>query len=238
MFYVVIGDVHGMLRELQALVKLINPSKSDVLLFLGDLIDKGPDSDGVISYVRYLSKRRKVIIVPGNHEEKYFRMMRQGKVPDTILSYDNHKWLSETMERAPFYKFWDYIVVHGGIYPAFYSHYQAIPNLDTIEEWPKKLRERVQRFDKIRYVNPEGNMVALGQETSDDVFWAEEYDGRDGFAIYGHQPWKEVKYHSHAMGIDTGCVLGNRLTGFIVEEAHSLPLVCSVPASRAYAEFF
>ena len=46
--YILIGDVHGCLTELQALICRIAPKPDDTLVFLGDLVDKGPESPGVV----------------------------------------------------------------------------------------------------------------------------------------------------------------------------------------------
>lgn len=65
----IIPDIHGSLKTLQALVNyLIVPEKDDELLFLGDFIDRGPDSKGVIDYIMELEKKIKVDYLVGNHE--------------------------------------------------------------------------------------------------------------------------------------------------------------------------
>jgi serine/threonine protein phosphatase 1 len=66
----VIPDVHGCARTLQVLLQQISPSKKDELFFLGDLIDKGPDSAGVLNTVIGLQEEGFTIkAVRGNHEE-------------------------------------------------------------------------------------------------------------------------------------------------------------------------
>ena len=64
-----IGDVHGCLKALQAVVEAFEPTKSDVVVMLGDCIDRGPDSCGVIDFVIALSERCNVVPLLGNHEE-------------------------------------------------------------------------------------------------------------------------------------------------------------------------
>jgi serine/threonine protein phosphatase 1 len=67
----VIPDIHGCARTLQALIEeLIRPERFDELYFLGDYIDRGPDSKGVIDYIRKLQKEKyPVTALKGNHEE-------------------------------------------------------------------------------------------------------------------------------------------------------------------------
>jgi serine/threonine protein phosphatase 1 len=67
----VIPDVHGCVKTLKSLVTdLIRPTRNDALYFLGDYIDRGPDSKGVIDYIRFLQKDEYTIIaLKGNHED-------------------------------------------------------------------------------------------------------------------------------------------------------------------------
>ncbi len=64
----VIGDVHGCSKALRTLVEEIRPAADDQLIFLGDFIDRGPDSRGVIDLVLDLTRRCRVIPLRGNHE--------------------------------------------------------------------------------------------------------------------------------------------------------------------------
>lgn len=67
----VISDIHGCLKSLRALIEtLVVPSKDDILCFVGDYIDRGPDSKGVIDYVMNLERQGySIVALKGNHEE-------------------------------------------------------------------------------------------------------------------------------------------------------------------------
>lgn len=65
----VIGDVHGCLPQLDALLAAISLAASDHLVLLGDLVDRGPNSAGVLRRVRILSNLHRVTIIKGNHEQ-------------------------------------------------------------------------------------------------------------------------------------------------------------------------
>jgi serine/threonine protein phosphatase 1 len=65
---IAIGDIHGCLDALRGLIALIAPSPDDQLIFLGDYIDRGPDSKGVINYLLELSQRCQTVFLLGNHE--------------------------------------------------------------------------------------------------------------------------------------------------------------------------
>ena len=66
---IAIGDIHGCAKALTTLVEAIQPTESDTLVFLGDYIDRGPDSRGVIEQVMSLGSRCTVVPLLGNHEE-------------------------------------------------------------------------------------------------------------------------------------------------------------------------
>ena len=72
---IIIGDVHGCLDELKELINKLELSSTDNLFFIGDLIDKGPDSVGVVKYVYELSKLYSTVLILGNHEEKFLRFL-------------------------------------------------------------------------------------------------------------------------------------------------------------------
>ncbi len=66
----VIGDIHGCRRTLEELIAKLAPTKDDALYFLGDLIDRGPDSQGVVqSLIDLRSRGYQVHCLRGNHEE-------------------------------------------------------------------------------------------------------------------------------------------------------------------------
>ncbi len=79
-----IGDVHGCLTQLDALLPAIAPTAEDHLIFLGDLIDRGPDSAGVIGRVLKLSRTCRVTTVMGNHEEM---MLAAGDTHDRFSNW-------------------------------------------------------------------------------------------------------------------------------------------------------
>ena len=75
---IVISDIHGHLTALTALIKIIGPEPSDTLVFLGDYVDRGPNSKGVLEQLIDLTKHFNVVPLMGNHEEMML-MAREGK---------------------------------------------------------------------------------------------------------------------------------------------------------------
>ncbi|CAG8775662.1 16787_t:CDS:2, partial [Acaulospora morrowiae] len=98
-----IGDVHGALSELKSLLTLIkyDPSK-DHLVFLGDLVAKGPDSLEVIKFVKKINEKGKVSCVRGNHDDKLLRWKffmevldaKEVQLDDYVSNYELPKYLS------------------------------------------------------------------------------------------------------------------------------------------------
>jgi serine/threonine protein phosphatase 1 len=77
---VVVGDIHGCSAALAALVRAIDPTAQDTLVFLGDYLDRGPHSREVVEYVMSLPSRTKakVVCLRGNHEDAWLRVCQLG----------------------------------------------------------------------------------------------------------------------------------------------------------------
>lgn len=104
----VVGDVHGCRRTLERLVERIDPGEDDLLVFVGDLVRKGPDSVGVVDLVRSADT---MLTVRGNNEEKVVT----GEATVDGLTDGDHTWLRS----LPHAISWDEtLVVHGGVNPA------------------------------------------------------------------------------------------------------------------------
>jgi serine/threonine protein phosphatase 1 len=66
---IAIGDVHGCIHALDAVLEAIAPTASDTIIFLGDLIDNGHDTRQVLERIVELRSRCQVVLIQGNHEE-------------------------------------------------------------------------------------------------------------------------------------------------------------------------
>jgi serine/threonine protein phosphatase 1 len=64
-----LGDIHGCLDQLDALLRSIAPTSDDRLVLLGDLVDRGPDSKGVLDRTLSMSRTHHITVVMGNHEQ-------------------------------------------------------------------------------------------------------------------------------------------------------------------------
>ena len=238
-----IGDVHGCLEELRELLRAVayDPS-ADRLVFVGDLVDRGPDPVGVVREVRALASRGDVLTIMGNHEEKLVRWFKRvaeerdtGKKnamtpppPDRLAQWeafdaDSLAWLAAlpiTLEPSP-----GWAVVHGG--------FESIAGSS----------QKPQKMLRCRWVDPEtGKMIALHEGSlatpEGVVVWTERWRG-PLHVVYGHavhsleaprvdRPAPDVE----CWGIDTGCCFGGRLTALCLETR----AVTQVPARAKYAE--
>ncbi len=122
----IIGDVHGCAEELEQLLDKARVARDDHVVFVGDLVAKGPDSRGVIALARGCN----ATIVRGNHEEKLLQWRaaeRKGQ-PDKVPLNRAHREVAEVFTRedwamiegTPFFlelPEHDALVVHAGIDP-------------------------------------------------------------------------------------------------------------------------
>jgi len=251
---IVIGDVHGCVEELIDLIEKIELAQDDLLIFVGDLLHKGPDCGLVVEYVMELAEINHVVLVWGNHEEKHMRWLRHeqrrletGRQNPTrhVKDYPNtQNQLDETAidflagKTYPvymYYRFPGHIVTHAGIPRCL----QTLPDnqslsVESSKALPKKQRYRLKMLYRVRYENSKGYMVSMGDESPTDHYWAEKYDGRFGHCVFGHQPVIRPLIYKHATGIDTGCVYGQNLTAYVYHIDSATSHTVSVPANRAY----
>lgn len=186
----IIGDVHGCLRTLKRLMRKIqwHPQK-DRLIFLGDYIDRGKDSKGVIEYLMTLSAESdKVECLMGNHEAAFLdylsgldtRTFLANGGRSTLLSYRNHvppEHLEFLKSLKPWLELEEYYVVHAGMRPGVPMHRQTLEDLVWIR----------------------------------DTFIYSDYEfGKR--VIFGHTPFSEPLIMPNKIGLDTGAVYGRRLT--------------------------
>jgi serine/threonine protein phosphatase 1 len=81
---IAIGDIHGSRASLEALVEYAGFAESDTIVTLGDYVDRGPDSKGVIDFILELGKKMEVVSLKGNHE---VMMLRARESPQALLSW-------------------------------------------------------------------------------------------------------------------------------------------------------
>lgn len=234
---IVISDLHGCVDELETMVDRLQLAGDDHVVFVGDLIDKGPDSIGVINLVQELQAGVcKVTLLLGNHEEKFLRWLAHeenrvlsGK-QNPMLDYTGRfEKLASTLndQQLQFLRsarLWSplaatikdtpVIVTHAGIKPGLLSLPPEDANRSSMSA--KKWRE-AESLVRVRRIDADGKPVRLGEERPTDSFWANLYDGRFGIVIFGHEAElrSDVSRFPFAIGIDLGCVYGGHLAAII-----------------------
>ena len=234
---VLIGDVHGCLDELRLLWAQLNLTRETRIIFLGDLIDRGPDSVGVLEFVEEQTLRfPQLVLLMGNHELQAIARYYRGE-PSPVGLRERHIHFLETC--LPYYSFEDgrLLALHGGLYPAFWEQFSQLPALAARDSWDARLAQAVERFCFCRYVNAQGYPIPLGRQSAHDAYWADLYPGSYGTAFFGHQPFFEgpIRF-PHAIALDSGCPFGGALTAARLDAQGRISFV-SIPARRAYSPY-
>jgi bis(5'-nucleosyl)-tetraphosphatase (symmetrical) len=234
---IVVGDVHGCLDELDELLRVVELRAGfDRLVFVGDLLDRGPDPVGALRRARELGARS----VLGNHEAKHLRWARHEArrrrdpshrnplrpfSPERMaehrrLSQEDLAWIAGLPTVLRLEGGW--AVIHGGLSPR------------------RRLDAQVpDEVIRMRLVDGDGHMVAQRRSEIPPHLspWATRWVGPESI-IYGHhvhgldeprvdQPTPGVR----CVGLDTGCCYGGRLSALLLPSEE----IVSVPARSAYA---
>jgi serine/threonine protein phosphatase 1 len=190
---IAIGDIHGCANSFEALLEEINPTSDDHLLFVGDYIDRGPDSRGVIDRLLDLREEVECTFLRGNHEslmlgylnDGAFNLWRVNGGVSTLQSYlgddeegdveipDEH--VEFVRDTEVYYETDDFFFVHAGLKPDL------------------TIKENLDRNDEKVFM------------------WEREHLGAEAFAwektvVCGHTPRPEPINREKLILIDTGCV--------------------------------
>jgi len=167
----VVGDVHGCLAELEALVDRLDPSDDDLVVFVGDLVRKGPDSAGVLDFVR---SRPNFVSVRGNNEEKLLR----GEKSLDGLDDDDLAWLAA----LPVAIHWDgALVVHAGVDPRKSLVEHTVDDFQNVRELGDSDYEPPFWYDEYAA----DRRVFFGHTPLDDPVVRERAVGLDTGCVYG-----------------------------------------------------
>jgi predicted phosphodiesterase len=215
---IIVGDVHGCSDELQLLLRRCGYAKGDRVVIAGDLVAKGPDSQGVVQFAR----ENGVLAVLGNHDAFALAHRHEGAAPSQqgrrsyIASLQAADW--EYLQGLPLYLRLgavkpgerDVLVVHAGLVP-------GVP-LD---------RQKREHVLSLRSID------GTGEPTSRLLVhfpWAARWQGPERL-VFGHDAVRGLQQWPLALGLDTGCVYGRLLTALILPEGELVQLA----AVRRYA---
>lgn len=236
----IIGDVHGCIEELRILLDRLgygiqkeeghykgSHPEGRRIVFVGDLIDRGPSSSEVLRLSMDLHEAGLAFIVPGNHDDKLMRRLMGRK---TNLNYG----LAETMEELnaqpdaqalkeriltflrglPDYLMLDegrLLVAHAGLKEAYHGRSNGVVRAYCL-------------YGEVTGQKHEGGALVR-------LNWAGDYEG-EAYVLYGHSPVIEARWQNKTMDLDTGCCFGGKLSALRYPELE----LESVEALRQYAK--
>lgn len=202
----VIGDVHGQKAALEKTIRKLEKCGVDRIISVGDLVDRGPDSQGCVELVRSRGfiaangKRRRIEMVLGNHEDSHIRVKLGIPYPGSknVWKTSKHPAVHKSFKKAD----WKYLlsrpyvlrderldltVVHGGIMPE-----------DQAIGWYG--RDRAAMLTRTGYIGTDGARLKPGRFS--ETFWTDAYDGRFGRVIYGHTSFNKIRVDGQTTGVD------------------------------------
>jgi bis(5'-nucleosyl)-tetraphosphatase (symmetrical) len=195
MRHVFVGDIHGCLEPLERLLEAsdFRPGR-DRLLPVGDLVNKGPDSIGVLRRMIDLDAHS----VLGNHDAEW---LLAGRIRDPALA----SWLRA---QPPARVLDDVILIHAGMHPAW-----------TEADLRRLTDEQIDYAINVRYCDAQGRRPASDWPPPPAPFvpWDTFYSGRKR-VVFGHWARRGLTRTERVIGLDSGCVYGRWLSAWIREE--------------------
>lgn len=235
----IIGDVHGCYDELVALLTQLRYAPAGPagawlhpeerkLVFLGDLVDRGPKIPEVVRLVMDTVNAGGGWCVPGNHDAKFMRAI-WGK------SVQIKHGLAESLAQFQAYEAHDrgFGRVAAEFIDGLVSHYVFDDGKLVVAHAGMKAEMQGRGSGKVREFAMYGETTGETDEFGLPVRhnWAAEYRG-SAMVVYGHTPVPEAEWLNRTVNIDTGCVFGGKLTALRYPEK----ALVSVPAIRTYCE--
>jgi serine/threonine protein phosphatase 1 len=222
---VIIGDVHGVLDSLLELLKTIPSGGFNAYVFLGDLVDRGPQSGDV---VRYVAETKHAYTTLGNHDECHVRYEGHRLIGSTKMKR-NEEFLRAHSQLRPSeilylascpqgYTWRNHLMIHAGIMP----------------NWG--VRQPTKAFIRNRYLIPKNGVWQMSQMWQDstntwvhdpeavewfrlfegDIPGLKPYQNKPWNIVYGHANQKDITIVNNTYGLDTGCVFGGFLTAMVI----------------------
>ncbi|MER6096658.1 polynucleotide kinase-phosphatase [Streptomyces sp. NPDC001728] len=226
----IIGDIHGCRSELDTLLAKLgyvdgHHPEGRTAVFVGDLVDRGPDSPGVLRRVMAMVASGDALCVPGNHENKLGRRLKGRKVQET-------HGLAETIEQLG-HESEEFRAEVGTFIEGLVSHYVldggnlVVCHAGLPEKYHGRTSGRVRSH--ALYGDTTGETDEFGLPVR--YPWAEDYRGRAA-VVYGHTPVPDTSWINNTICLDTGAVFGGKMTALRWPERE----LVDVPAERVWYE--
>jgi protein phosphatase len=234
----IIGDVHGCLDECVHLLRTLGYTVAGTreapevtapegrrAVFLGDLVDRGPDSPGVLRLAMAMVANGTAFCVPGNHDVKLMRKLR-GR--DVKISHGLAETLQQLESEPDGFRQqagdWIYALVS---HLVFDDGKLVVAHAGMKESMQGRASGAVRDFALYGETTGETDEYGLPVRYN----WAGDYRGA-AMVVYGHTPVPEAEWVNRTICVDTGCVFGGKLTALRYPERE----LVSVPAIRTWYE--
>lgn len=237
---IAIGDVHGCIDELQDLLRECDYRPGDLVVFLGDLVCKGPDSISVVQMAREIG----ALGVRGNHDfevVRWHQAIKSGVDPPVVGS--EHFHIASCLSKADMK--WMYSLpwyISSKDLSCLFVHAGFVSGIRLAKQNPRLMMN-------MRSILPDGTVTS---KFFNNWPWARLWDGPQT-VLFGHGKCvllcvircvmllskmcpdadRGLQQYEHAIGLDTGCVYGGRLTACILPEKR----LVSVSARREYFKY-
>lgn len=232
-----VGDIQGCREELERLLDAVQfDPAADELHPVGDFVNRGPDSLGVLRLCKELDAGG----VLGNHDLHFLRVkegLREAGRRDTLdelLAADDVDELAAWLAARPIVRdLGDVLSVHAGFNPSWEDPVAVLANAHAGEETPELRFAISVRTCAADGTRPESDWPPP-EEGSPFVPWFEHWSARADetrTVVFGHWARMGRVERPRVRGLDTGCVWGQRLTAWIAEEDRFV----DVPAARVYS---
>ncbi len=197
---IVIGDLHGCYEEALDLLDAVGTSEGDRVVFVGDLVDRGPKPRECVE----LAMRHECVL--GNHEDKHLAIRRR---PDDALLPDHLR-----TRRALGSEHYDWFAK----LPTFLllpEHGAAVVHAGALPGKPVAAQDRHHLLHAQCVAPPAAKSFWPSKAPSSHTFWTNHWRGPERI-IFGHTVVDRPLVSEHAIGIDTGCVHGRALTALVL----------------------
>jgi len=214
-----VGDIHGRLDLFESLVAAIEaddaaaPPAATTVVLLGDLVDRGSDSAGVIGLARDWQQRRRVRILAGNHEEMFLRSLSSLEMFRHFLRHGGRETvLSYGVDRAAF--------ARADLDEAQAMMCAAVPAHDV--EFLKGFEDMIAVGDYLFVHAGIDPRVPIAEQKVQDLRWIREPflshgETHGAVVVHGHTISDAPEDCGNRIGIDTGAFMTGRLTALVLE---------------------
>ncbi|MFG2432148.1 polynucleotide kinase-phosphatase [Streptomyces sp. NPDC048590] len=229
----IIGDIHGCSSELDTLLAELGYKdgahpEGRTAVFVGDLVDRGPDSPGVLRRVMSMVTSGNALCVPGNHENKLGRYLKGRKVQHSHGLAETIEQLEREDAEHPEFREQVAEFIDGLV-----SHYVldggklVVCHAGLPEKYHGRTSGRVRSHALYGETTGETDEFGLPVRYP----WAEDYRG-SAAVVYGHTPVPVASWVNNTLCLDTGAVFGGRMTALRWPERE----IVDVPAERVWYE--